>query len=112
MRRRRPSASQPKSAERAGPKLNCWEFTQCGREQGGGRASERGLCPAATETRADGVHGGVNGGRVCWAIAGTLCDGRVQGSRASKMETCLACEFCLLVLKEEGASLAQSPLPP
>jgi hypothetical protein len=81
--------------------LNCWEFKRCGRGLNGSRRSGRPLCPAATETEADGINRGVNGGRVCWAVAGTLCDGRQQGTDAVKLETCLACDFCQLVLREE-----------
>lgn len=82
-------------------KLNCWEYKKCGREPGGVHVSERGVCPAAVATKADGINGGKNGGRVCWAIAGTLCEGNVQGSYASKLGFCLQCDFCQLVLNEE-----------
>jgi len=41
-------------------KPNCWEFKQCGREPGGLLSDELGVCPASTETRLDGVHGGKN----------------------------------------------------
>jgi len=29
------------------PKLYCWEFIKCGREPGGHRAAELGICPVA-----------------------------------------------------------------
>jgi hypothetical protein len=54
------------------PKLNCWEFEKCGRQPGGIKVKELGVCPAATEKRAHGINGGINGGRACWAIAGTF----------------------------------------
>jgi hypothetical protein len=44
-------------------KMNCWEFKQCGREPEGSKISESGVCPATTETRLHGTHGGVNSGR-------------------------------------------------
>ena len=69
-------------------KLNCWEFKRCGREPGGMNSRELGVCPAASETRVDGANGGHNGGRACWAVAGTLCGGKVQGTYAMKMGTC------------------------
>jgi len=72
---------------------NCWEFRKCGREPKGTRASELGACPSATESRVDGVNGGRNGGRTCWAIAGTMCGGKVQGTYASKIPNCHTCEF-------------------
>ena len=83
--------------------LNCWEFKNCGRGPGSVR-----VCPVVTEIRADGVNRGTNGGRVCWAIAGTLCGGRQQGTYAVKLETCLRCEFCQLVLRDEQAEPCDS----
>ena len=41
-------------------KLNCWEFKKCGREAGGSKVGELGLCPAATTRAVDGVHDGKN----------------------------------------------------
>jgi signal transduction histidine kinase len=72
---------------------NCWEMKKCGREPGGAHVQEFGACPATTEQRVDGVNGGKNGGRTCWAIAGTMCSGTVQGTYAAKMATCQSCEF-------------------
>lgn len=83
-------------------KLNCWEFKKCGREPGGAKAAELGVCPAAVETRANGLNKGKNGGRACWAITGTLCGGKVQGSFAAKLGNCLKCDFYQLVGEEEG----------
>lgn len=83
-------------------KLNCWEFKKCGREPGGAKVKDLGVCPAATETRTEGVHGGKCGGRACWAIAGTLCKGQVQGTYAQKGHNCFVCDFYLLVRNEEG----------
>lgn len=83
-------------------KKNCWEFHQCGQEPGGAKVAELGVCPAAAETRVHGINGGINGGRVCWAISGTFCNGQVMGSFAAKINTCLDCEFFKLVRKEEG----------
>ncbi len=71
----------------------------CGR---GLRGSSGDVCPAATEERLNGIHDGKNGGRTCWAIAGTLCgDGKPSGKFAQKMETCLSCPFYRLVRQEE-----------
>lgn len=74
-------------------KKNCWEFRKCCREPGGARTGELGVCPAATEIRANGVNGGKNGGRTCWAICGTMCGGTVQGTYAAKIASCRECEF-------------------
>ena len=84
------------------PRLNCWEFTGCGREPGGVNVASLGVCPAAVEEAATGLHGGRCGGRACWAITGTLCGGKVQGTFAAKMGSCLDCDFYKLVKHEEG----------
>jgi hypothetical protein len=84
------------------PKQNCWEYKNCGRQQGGPKTGELGVCGASSERRANGINGGRNGGRACWAIAGTLCGGKVQGSFASKVINCMKCEFYQLVGAEEG----------
>ena len=52
----------------------------------------------------NGTNGGVNGGRICWALAGTLCGGKVQGSFAQKAANCMECPFYLQVKKDEGAN--------
>jgi hypothetical protein len=85
-------------------KLNCWEIKQCGREPGGLKAAELGVCPAATEDRATGFNCGNYAGRVCWAIAGTLCGGKVQGTFALKIGNCLECEVYKRVELEEGVN--------
>ena len=85
-------------------KQNCWEFKKCGRGPGGAKVSELGVCTAAVEKKVNGVHGGINGGRACWVVAGTLCGGKVQGTYANKLATCMTCEFYKLVVKEEGTS--------
>ncbi|MBF0300185.1 MAG: hypothetical protein HQK51_15795 [Oligoflexia bacterium] len=85
-----------------GAKKNCWEKKQCERQPGGKKVNELGVCPAATCSKANGIHGGVNGGRSCWAITGTYCGGKVQGSFAAKLGNCLNCEFYKEVQKEES----------
>lgn len=79
-------------------KQNCWEFKKCGRE----KPNELGICPAAVETNADGMNKGTNGGRICWAVAGTFCDGEIQGTYAQKFLTCTSCDFRIKVKEEEG----------
>lgn len=91
-----------------GQKQNCWEFKKCGREPGGKRAKELGVCPATTEEALDGVHGGENAGRACWVIAGTLCGNTVQGTFAKKFENCEKCEFYQMVRKEETPNFSLS----
>lgn len=83
-------------------KKNCWEFKNCGRQPNGSKVADLGICSAATETRVNGMNNGVNGGRACWAITGTLCGGKVQGSFATKLTNCMACDFYQLVESEES----------
>lgn len=87
---------------------NCWEAKKCGREAGGARSEELGVCPAASEKRTHGVNGGENGGRACWAIAGTLCGGVVQGSFAMKLTSCMECDFYKSVYLEHGDDVLTS----
>jgi hypothetical protein len=89
---------------------NCWEFKNCGRQPGGEHESDLGICPAATESRLDGVHGGKNAGRTCWVVAGTLCGGKVVGSFAEKIDTCYACDFYVQVRDQTGLEFQNSIL--
>jgi hypothetical protein len=82
-------------------KINCWEFKNCGREPDGAYVHEFGVCPASTESRLDGVHGGKNAGRACWVIAGSLCGDNIQGRYANKMKSCKACDFYQNVKEDE-----------
>lgn len=83
-------------------KTNCWEHKKCGRQPGGAKVEELGLCPAATEERYQGANNGEYGGRACWVISGTLCGGKLQGTYAAKSKNCLECDFYIAVRKEEG----------
>lgn len=86
-------------------KLNCWEIKKCGREPGSAKVKELGVCAAATESKLMGVNNGKCGGRACWAIAGTLCEGKVQGTFANKTLNCMNCEVFRQVVNEEGKDL-------
>jgi len=71
---------------------NCWEIKECGRGKGGAKVAELGECIAST-----------NGlGHSCWAIAGTLCGGTVQGTAAQKHQNCLACDVHKLYNRVTG----------
>lgn len=63
-------------------KYNCWEFMKCGRELGGSKAHELGVCQAYP-----------NNGQQCASVAATLCGGKVQGKFAMKIFDCVKCEF-------------------
>lgn len=59
--------------------IPCWEYMQCGRDKDSSIK-----CPAYPHF-----------GRACWAVAGTLCSGKIQGTFAQKIEDCRKCEFFL-----------------
>jgi len=71
---------------------NCWEIKECGRASDGPKAEELGECIASVE----GL------GHSCWAIAGTLCDGVVQGTIAQKEENCTKCDVFRLYNRATG----------
>jgi signal transduction histidine kinase len=60
----------------------CWQHMNCGRDCDS--SSEK--CPAFP-----------NFGRVCWAVGGTYCEGRMQGTYAQKIDNCKLCRFYQLV---------------
>ena len=62
--------------------MNCWEFRQCGCEEGGANAEELGVCPAYPDH-----------GHACAFVRGTLCRGKAQGHPVAKVAGCLQCEF-------------------
>jgi hypothetical protein len=82
-------------------KLNCWEFKKCGRQPGGHKVAELGICPVTTYQGLNGAHGGKNAGRACWVVAGSLCGGQIQGTFAQKLHNCWRCDFMNTVKKDE-----------
>jgi hypothetical protein len=62
--------------------MNCWEFMECGREEGGEKVEALGTCPAYPDY-----------GRQCARVSGTLCKGKVQGTFAMKLANCMQCNF-------------------
>ncbi|MHC4536713.1 MAG: methyl-accepting chemotaxis protein [Planctomycetota bacterium] len=66
----------------AGNSRNCWEVKKCGRIPDGDKVDDLGICPAYP-----------NHGRDCWRLAGTFCGGKVQGSSAQKLKSCVECNF-------------------
>lgn len=86
-------------------KLNCWEYKKCGREPDGVNAQTLGICVSATKTTMNKINGGINGGRVCWLVAGTY--GKLKAELAdciaiNNKSSCYHCDFHSLVLSEEG----------
>ena len=73
---------------------NCWEFKKCGREPGGARADELGVCPVAMKTGYYGLDGEIEVGRLCWYVKPLFFN---EGSRSD----CEKCRFHKLVMKED-----------
>lgn len=89
-------------------RMNCWEFFSCGREHGGGRENELGVCLAAAAGELNGLNDGACGGRCCWAIAGTFCGGMVQGTYAQKLGDCLKCDFHTFVRHQQAKNYVKT----
>ncbi len=80
--------------------LNCWEFKKCGREPGGKNVILYGVCPAAIDERADGIHNGKNGGRCCWVVASAkLLEGTLACCFGGFNE-CRECDFYKMVKEQ------------
>ena len=62
--------------------LNCWEIIKCERHKGGKKVNELGECIASKKGM----------GHSCWAVAGTLCGGKIQGTHAQKNGYCTSCK--------------------
>ncbi len=67
----------PYQSEEDDKKTPCWEYLKCGIEKDPSRH-----CPSYPYF-----------GRICWAIAGTLCEGRIMGIYATKIHECRLCPF-------------------
>ena len=82
------------------PRLNCWEYFHCKKEK---------KCPAGIYEEFTGMNSGLCGGRICWVVSGTRCDGVLQGGYFDKFnKRCKDCKFRLLVKEEEGKNLSSS----
>ena len=80
---------------------NCWDIKNCGREPNGKNA-HLGVCPVFYATSYDGINHGKLGGRMCWFISGTFCNGEVQGTFAHKKLSCMTCEVYKKIKQEEN----------
>lgn len=88
---------------------NCWEFMKCGREPGGENTEKLGICPATLSGDYDGINKGKFRGRFCWAVTGTFCDGKIQGTFSQKLRSCIECEFLKRVNEEEDRYFTLTP---
>jgi hypothetical protein len=82
--------------------INCWQYMLCGRETGGAYTGRFGVCPASTDNRLDGVHGGKNAGRACWVVTGSFTKDADEMVFTRSHKDCRACDFYNAVHREEG----------
>ena len=80
---------------------NCWEVMNCLRQSDGLKVKKLGVCPVITHYSANGLNNGKNAGRICWAIAGSSCGDKRQGTFARKIKNCVNCSFFKSVKAEE-----------
>ncbi len=73
----------PRRHEGGSQEAKCWEYMKCGRDKD---ATTK--CPAYPHF-----------GTVCWVVAGTFCEGKVQGTFAQKYEDCRKCDFYQMAKK-------------
>jgi len=66
---------------------------KCGREPGGEKVDELGICRATADELFNGANGGKNGGRICFAVAGTFSNDVAQCSCLGKLASCKDCSF-------------------
>jgi hypothetical protein len=74
-------------------KQNCWEYMKCGREPRGEKVAELGICRTAIKENFNGINFGKNGGRMCFAVAGTYCTGEADCTFAKKLASSKDCSF-------------------
>ena len=82
------------------PKLNCWEYKNCGREKGGLMVGVLGECPVATAMQCDGMNEGIAAGRVCWTLKNS--GNRLAECGHGMGHPCHTCEFYRRVVHEEA----------
>ncbi|UZP67955.1 methyl-accepting chemotaxis protein [Desulfovibrio mangrovi] len=69
-------------ADEEGKTVPCWVYKNCGREKGGKKEKEMGVCPAWP-----------NHGYSCASVTGTYCGGVVQETFAKKIANCAKCDY-------------------
>jgi len=80
---------------------NCWEVYNCGREPGGERAEEFGICRVTVSESFSGRNNGENAGRCCWQVAGTFSS-NADCAQLANVEKCEDCGFLKRVRYEES----------
>ncbi len=75
----------PYQSEEDDSKIKCWQYLKCGKD-----CATEGTCSSYP-----------NYGRICWVVAGTFCQGKVQGTYAQKIDNCKRCPFYNKVVDKE-----------
>jgi hypothetical protein len=72
--------------------LNCWQIKKCERHKGGKNVNKLGECIVSKERM----------GHSCWAVGGTLCGDKIQGTTAQKIGYCTTCEVYQIYNRSMG----------
>ena len=78
---------------------------KCGREPGGIDSEKLSICPATTAEKYTGVNRGINAGRFCWKVVGTMCFETIRGVSTLEIISCSQCSFFKKV-QEEGKNFS------
>ncbi len=81
-------------------RLDCWEQLKCGAETCS--PGDKGWCPVPFDESLNGVNGGTNGGRACWAVLGAKCRAGDATAPPGDAEVCVACPVLSTVRTQEG----------
>lgn len=84
------------------PRQNCWEVMDCGHGPDQVKTTAGPRCPVPLASRFDGVNGGFAGGRVCWSVAGAMCQRGAASAPPGGADQCRSCSFMERVRREEG----------
>ena len=91
-------------------KQNCWQVMDCGRYKKGHSAEKLGVCPVCMKDKdSNKINDGKRAGRICWAIAGSMCGGEKVGTFAKDLMNCIDCKFFKQVKEEEGENFKLVP---
>jgi hypothetical protein len=72
--------------------IKCWEIKKCERQKGGMKLYQLYECIASKYEM----------GHSCWAIAGPLCSGKIEGTFAQKVNFCTSCKVYHLYNHSRG----------
>jgi len=83
-------------------KDNCWDYMKCGKGPDENGKNKFIMCPVVFHEAANGLNGGVNGGRLCWLVASKKKYGEMKHLNQKRTDPCFFCEFHYKVMAEEG----------